>query len=95
VRKPRHHIGFDLVAEDQARFVGAVPGRGTDIRAEIRAILAAQLAHPGCLLSRMLAVRLAPEQHGQLRVAARRRRMSPARLAEQAFGRMLVPDAVP
>jgi hypothetical protein len=65
-----------------------MPGAGTDIRAEIRAVVAAQLAHPSGLLSQMLAVRLSREQHEQLCALSRCRRMSPARLAQQAFVRV-------
>jgi predicted HicB family RNase H-like nuclease len=78
-------VSFDLVAEDLARFRALCAARGTDAAQEIRAMIAAQLAHPGCRLSQMLVVRLKPADYEAVRQAARRRRVSVARLVNEAF----------
>jgi hypothetical protein len=63
---PRHQVGFDLVAEDLARFRVLCRERGTDVAAEIRAMIAAELADPDQLLSEALYVRVSPELKRQI-----------------------------
>jgi hypothetical protein len=79
-------VGFALPVEDHARFQALCRARCTTMRAEIQAILRAQLAHRSCLLSEMQCVRVSPELKRQLSDYARERRMSLAKLAQQAFG---------
>jgi hypothetical protein len=85
----RHLVGFDLPTEDHARFQALCRARGTTMRAEIQAILRAQLARRGCLLSEdCLCVRVSPEKR-QLTAVARERRMKVETLVREALVRQL------
>jgi hypothetical protein len=78
-----------VVREDFMRFRSLCRMRGTEIQAAVRAIIVAEVAHPSVgLMSELLPVHLSAEQTDQLCGLARLRRVSPRRLAEQAFARM-------
>jgi hypothetical protein len=87
-------VGFDLPAEDNARFKLLCRARGITMRREIQAILRAQFAHRGGLLSEdCLCVRVSPEMKRQLTQMARKRRMKVETLVREALARMMADSA--
>jgi hypothetical protein len=78
-----------LPAEDHARF----QARGTTMRREVQAILKAQFAHRGGLLTEdCLCVRVSPEPKRQLTDYGRERRMNVADLARAVLLRVLASE---
>jgi hypothetical protein len=89
----RHLVGFDLPAEDHARFQALCQARGSTMRREIQTILDAQFAHRGCLLSEdCLCVRMSPELKRQLTDYGRERRMNMADLVRAVLVRVLASE---